>query len=128
MSGAHFSQLAFLEIGRHPEIAEVRKSDEPLAFADVFAHVRGALAYNSRDRRNDFAVAEIELRAVHLGLHGLYVGLMRLQVGSGNGDLIGSIHICPRQPAARLVKLSPALLHNFLRGFSRRARRIDRRG
>ena len=79
-------------------------------------------------RRNDLAIAEIELRLVHLRLHRLHVRLLRLQIRPGNGDLIGRIHVGHRHPAVRLIELRLALLHHFLRGFCRGARRIHRSG
>ena len=45
------------------------------------------------NRRNDLAVAEVELRLVDLSLHRLNVSLFRLQIGLGYGYLIGSVYV-----------------------------------
>ena len=128
LAGVHLSQLAFLEIRRHPQIAQIGERDEALAFADVFADFDRALADDSRHRRDDLAIAEIELRVIELRLHGLHVGLLGLQVRPGNGDLIGRVHSGRFHHAARLIELRPALLHDFLRGLGRGARGIDGSG
>src|SRR5712671_5980726 len=59
--GMHFPQLAFLEICRHPEITKIGNGDEPLPLADMLSDVHGALADDSGDRRNNFAIAEVQL-------------------------------------------------------------------
>ena len=110
------------------KIAQVGQRDEALALADVLADFHRALAYDAGHRRNDLAIAEIELRAVERCLHGLYVGLLGLQIRAGNCHLIGRVHLGGLHHAARLVELRLALVHHFLRGLGRGARGIDGSG
>ena len=80
LSRRHMLELAFLEVGVHPEVMRRDDGDEIGAACDIGADLSGAIADIAVDRRANIGVAEVELGRVEIGL-----GLG--DVGLGDGDL-----------------------------------------
>ena len=67
MSGAHARELAFLEVGIHPQPVRRHQRDELRADRGVGAGARAAVADRAVDRRAQFGVAQVELRGIAVG-------------------------------------------------------------